>query len=276
VAATEPAAETTEVIVRAKGQTGQGAPRTAGLASSGAQPDPQPRCQPIHCTATIPTSGARQLVKRSRSSGRARRRPAVVTSQNSSMPANKFEALALSDTAEQTPATGGGKLCSVCGETKPQDAYSGKQWSGKAHSRKCSACVANPPAEGSKPAHSGGGDSKGPDTPPPWYDEDVGPEFLGENESMVFQVRTMRCPAPRSAWRAHNRTSGSRAAAGETRGRGGEGRGHAGGFVVNGAVRGNWASFRVHWTQVRAHAQDSAFCSDAVGLALEYGRAPRS
>ena len=82
---------------------------------------------------------------------------AEITSLPFTTAPNKFEALALSDTAEQTPATGGGKLCSVCGETKPQDAYSGKQWSGKAHSRKCSACVANPPAEGSKPAHSGGG-----------------------------------------------------------------------------------------------------------------------
>ena len=36
---------------------------------------------------------------------------------------------------------GGGKECSVCQATKPESAFSKKQWSAKAHSRKCTSCV---------------------------------------------------------------------------------------------------------------------------------------
>lgn len=44
----------------------------------------------------------------------------------------KFAVLADESTAATSADTaGGGKLCSLCGETKPQAAFSNKQWGGK-------------------------------------------------------------------------------------------------------------------------------------------------
>jgi hypothetical protein len=83
----------------------------------------------------------------------------------------KFDVLA-EDSGPAADATSGGKMCSVCSETKPQAAFSNKQWSGKAHSRKCLACVENPPADGG----AGGSEKQNgaaPQTPPPFYDEYV-------------------------------------------------------------------------------------------------------
>jgi hypothetical protein len=63
--------------------------------------------------------------------------------------------------------------------------------SAKAHSRKCQGCVATPPetkamGEPLSWTRSGGDNASALNTPPPWYDENAGPEFLGENMSMVF------------------------------------------------------------------------------------------
>lgn len=87
------------------------------------------------------------------------------------MKMGKFDVLA-EDSGPAADATSGGKMCSVCSETKPQAAFSNKQWSGKAHSRKCLACVENPPADGG----AGGSEKQNgaaPQTPPPFYDEYV-------------------------------------------------------------------------------------------------------
>ena len=55
---------------------------------------------------------------------------------------------------------GGGKVCSLCDETKTQDAFSKKQWAGKAHARRCLGCIAagehvQRPAEAKASACSG-------------------------------------------------------------------------------------------------------------------------
>jgi hypothetical protein len=57
----------------------------------------------------------------------------------------------------------GGKTCSRCGETKGEHAFSRKQWAAKAHSRRCSQCVASGEDAGAKgepgasPAAAAGG-----------------------------------------------------------------------------------------------------------------------
>ena len=103
----------------------------------------------------------------------------------------KYDALAEEISAvEISASSAGGKACSLCNESKPQGAYSNKQWTAKAHSRKCNDCIANPPAGGSggTTVGKGGGNTGGLDSPPPFYDENCDPEFLGEeNLSMVFQ-----------------------------------------------------------------------------------------
>ena len=98
----------------------------------------------------------------------------------------KFDALSQDD--EGAAAGGsGGKVCSICGESKNEAAFSKKQWAAKAHSRKCTSCVESGAVAPAK-LTSGGDDASALDAPPPWYDENCDPEFLGEeNLSMVFQ-----------------------------------------------------------------------------------------
>ena len=79
---------------------------------------------------------------------------------------------------------GPGKTCSICGQNKAESFFSKKQWIAKAHSRKCTECVesgAVAPAVTEK-----GADVPAPRAPAPWYDEDLEPEFQGENPSMIF------------------------------------------------------------------------------------------
>jgi hypothetical protein len=132
------------------------------------------------------------------------------------MPAttNKFEALA----EAEGPATGGGKQCTdeellaaVLAAKAAHPDYGlarlrthikdthGWELSEKRVKKVLGGdggghAASAPPQEGSKtkreppgPTRSGGGGSKATGTPPPWFDESVDPEFLGENESMVFQ-----------------------------------------------------------------------------------------
>jgi len=47
---------------------------------------------------------------------------------------------------KEKAAAGGVKPCSVCNQSKPSHGFSNKQWSAKAHSRKCLDCVAHPQA----------------------------------------------------------------------------------------------------------------------------------
>ena len=59
---------------------------------------------------------------------------------------------ALQEEEEAKPA-GGGKPCSCCGETKPEQAFSKRQWAAKARVRKCTACVdSGAAADGDTPA----------------------------------------------------------------------------------------------------------------------------
>ena len=68
---------------------------------------------------------------------------------------------------------GGGKVCSLCDETKTQDAFSKKQWAGKAHARKCLGCIAAgehvklpvPASAGSSLDAKGGSSDEGDECP---------------------------------------------------------------------------------------------------------------
>jgi len=102
----------------------------------------------------------------------------------------KFDALVDESAASVGGGGSSGKACSACGGTKAQDAFSNKQWSGKAHSRKCIECATagskgeREPLSWTKSAEN----STALTSPPPWYDEDLGPEYVGEdNTSMVVQ-----------------------------------------------------------------------------------------
>jgi hypothetical protein len=47
------------------------------------------------------------------------------------MPSGTKFAVLADESAPSADTAGGGKLCSLCGETKPQAAFSNKQWGGK-------------------------------------------------------------------------------------------------------------------------------------------------
>ena len=93
---------------------------------------------------------------------------------------NAFAGLSVEDTGAVNGSPG--KTCSICCESKPESAFSKKQWAAKAHSRKCTLCVESGAVAPTKP-----GAAAASTAPAPWYDENVGVEFQGDFASMIFE-----------------------------------------------------------------------------------------